>query len=181
MVIFQNAAAAEEAGAAIESVRVETGHKSEFKFSKCKNSVRDSFFNRLCTADFTVRAIVINKSKIDSQHLRTNTKDFYRYFVQQMLRHDNDVLTNAKVRIDGSGDRTFQRELNSYLRTQMTPGKIHSVKMKDSARSELIQLADMCVGAIHRHYRHRGDRDDASRWYKQLQRRIGDVWTFPNR
>jgi hypothetical protein len=180
MVIFADNESANRATGAIQDVRRETGHKAEFKFSKCSNSVRDVFFNRLRTMDFTVRAIVVDKSKISSHHLRTNTEDFYRYFVRLILTHDNDALKAARIRIDGSGDRKFQRELNRYLREQVQCGKIDSVKMKNSANSELIQLADMCVGAIHRRYKHKDDRDDAARWYKSLTPRLGDVWTFPN-
>ena len=180
MVIFADSEAAERAAGAIQDVRRETGHKAEFKFSKCSNSIRDAFFDRLRTVDFTVRAIVVDKGKISSQHLRTNTEDFYRFFVRLMLTHDNEVLRDARIRIDGSGDRKFRRELNRYLRNQVGSGKIHSVTMLDSARSDLIQLADMCVGAIHRHYKHRGDRDDAARWHRKLKPRLKDIWTFPN-
>lgn len=180
MVIFADGKATNRASVAIHDVRRETGHKAEFKFSKCSNSVRDAFFDRLTTVDFTVRAIVVDKAKVSSQHLRTETDDFYRYFVRLMLTHDNDALRDARVRIDGSGDRKFRRELNRYLRSQVDSGKIRDVKMQDSARSELIQLADMCVGAIHRHYKHQADRDDAARWYRKLKPRLGDIWIFPN-
>jgi len=48
--------------------------------------------------------------------------------------------------------------------------------MKDSRGDTLVQLADMCVGAIARSYRE--DRKDNDRWRKMLLPRIDDVWDF---
>src|SRR3546814_7846816 len=83
------------------------------------------------------------------------------------LRHDNNVLVGAKVKIDGSGDRRFKQSLIRYLRKQIGPGKIEKVKFANSRSDNLIQLADMCVGAIARSYRP-DIRKDANRWHKML-------------
>jgi hypothetical protein len=47
--------------------------------------------------------------------------------------------------------------------------------MADSERDPLMQLADMCIGAITRAER---DREDRDRWKKVLKPRIADVWHF---
>ncbi len=179
MVIFPDSAAADRAATTIKEVRQKTRHKAEFKFSNCSNSVRDEFFDQLRNEGFSVRAIVVDKRKIHDVHMRTDTEDFYRYFVRLLLTHDNKTLKNARIRIDGSGDRKFRRELNRYLRSHAADGRIHSVTMKDSSNSDLIQLADMCAGAIHRHYKHQNDRGNAGRWYQKLKPRLEDIWTFP--
>jgi len=44
--------------------------------------------------------------------------------------------------------------------------------MSDSARDPLMQLADMCIGAITRAER---DRDDADRWKRMLAPRIAHI------
>src|SRR3546814_5407808 len=105
--------------------------------------------------------------EIYSLHLQTNTKQFYNFFIQQLIRHDNNVLVGAKVKIDGSGDRRFKQSLIRYLRKQIGPGKIEKVKFANSRSDNLIQLADMCVGAIARSYRP-DIRKDANRRHKML-------------
>lgn len=127
--------------------------------------------------DFMVRALVVEKARIYSDNLRENKARFYNYFVQMLLKHDNDLLQGARVKIDGSGDREFKRELERYLRQQCQAGKIASVKFAESHRDNLIQLADMAAGAIARSYRE-DDRKDADRWRRMLAAKIDDIWDF---
>lgn len=93
-----------------------------------------------------------------------------------MIRFDNQTLQNAKIILDGSGDRTFRRSLSSYLKAHTERGAITSIKVGDSRTEPLLQLADMCVGAIARSYRE--DRDDVDRWLKMLGNKIDDIWEF---
>jgi hypothetical protein len=72
---------------------------------------------------------------------------FYSFFVKSMLRFDGGLLENARTDVDGSGDRSFRQELQAYLRSD-----------------RLLQLADMCTGAIARSYHL--DRDEQFRWRK---------------
>lgn len=92
-------------------------------------------------------------------------------------QHDGHTLRDANVRIDGSGDREFRRALTAYMRRELGPEKIRDLRMSDSKRDPLIQLADMCVGAIARSYRSES-RDNANRWSDMLAPRIDDVWPF---
>jgi hypothetical protein len=146
----------------IKRARMTSGHKTEFRFSKCSDDVRDAFFMAVRKAPFKVRAIVVEKDRIYSPHLRSDSEQFYRFFVKLLGQHDGHTLRKARIRIDGSGNREFRRALASYMRRELGPAKIQDLKMADSKRDPLIQLADMCVGAIARSYR--GDsRDNASR------------------
>jgi hypothetical protein len=77
-------------------------------------------------------------------------------------------------RVDGSGSQEFQRTLGAYLRRELGQ-RIKDVKMSDSARDPLMQLADMCIGAITRAER---ERSDAARWCDMLKPRIGNIWRF---
>jgi hypothetical protein len=51
------------------------------------------------------------------------------------------------------------------------------VKFADSARDDLIQLADMVVGAIARSYR-QGDRNKSDRWRNMIAAKVKDCWEF---
>lgn len=88
---------------------------------------------------------------------------------------------DASIKIDGSGDKEFKRALNSYLRKCIGENKIKKFKIADSKKDNLIQLADMVVGAIARSYNgHK--RKDASRWLDILKRKLkikaSDIWDF---
>lgn len=152
------------------------GITPEFKFSKCRPEVRDAFFNAVAPFEFCVRAIVVKKELIYSQNLRTNKDKFYNFFVKSMLRFDNGLLNAAKIVIDGSGDRHFKRELATYFRKQLPKGRIERIEFHQSKADRLVQLADMCVGAIARPYR--DNRADASRWRNILEPKIENVWEF---
>jgi hypothetical protein len=176
MVIFDTFGEAERASAAVAAARADLRVKPEFKFSKVSDTVRDGFFCAMADLHFTVRALCVDKSKIYSRRLRTNDDYFYNYVVRMLLRHDGDTLARATVKIDGSGDREFRNALAGYLRRQMTDNKIAKVRFADSRRDNLIQLADMCTGAIARSYR--TDRKDARRWRAMLAPKIADIWDF---
>ena len=109
-----------------------------------------------------------------SAHLRNDTSSFYNFFVRSLMAHDDGSLDAARVRIDGSGSRDFQRALNSYLR-RMLGNKLKEVKMSNSESDPLMQLADVCIGATTRAER---DRADPDRWKRMLKPRIANVWHF---
>lgn len=176
MVIFENSAAASNTGTAIDHLAETLRIKPEFKFSKSRADVRDEFFGLVGRHQFSVRAIVVPKDVIYSEHLRSCKDDFYKYIVKSMIRYDNGRLQGAKVVVDGSGDRLFRKDLQTYLRRETPPGCIKKLTFKNSKSDRLIQLADMCIGAIVRS--HRKDRADADRWRKMIARRIEDEWVF---
>lgn len=161
---------------AIENVANGLRSYSEFKFSRSRPEIRDAFFEAVLPYEFCVRAIVIRKEDLYSQKLRTDKSSFYSFFVKSMLKFDNGLLKNAKVVIDGSGERSFRNELAAYLRKNTGDGAVRKVVFSDSKNDRLIQLADMCVGAIARSYTN--DKKDATRWKRMLASKIEDVWDF---
>lgn len=171
MVIFTGSHAAAKTEAIIRRLHAKLGHRPEFKFSKCRDDVRDGFFAAVNDLPFSTRAVVVNKGTIGNSRLCEEHEAFYVYFVRELLRFSDDLLSQAKIRIDGSGNREFRRDLSRHLRGGAR-GKVRDLRMTDSARDPLTQLADMCVGAIARAYR---DRPQPDRWLKMLRPRIDDI------
>ena len=174
MVIFANGEDARITEQTVLTLRKRLRHKPEFRFSKSSDALRDAFFSTVAKCPFVVRALIVRKDVLYSQHLRTDVDSFYSYFVKMLMAHDDGLLKAASVRIDGSGSQEFQRSLGAYLRRELGQ-RIKDVKMSDSARDPLMQLADMCIGAITRAER---DRANAGRWREMLAPRIGNIWPF---
>jgi hypothetical protein len=109
MVIFNDPNSATEVQNVVRDLLGRVHRRPEFKFNKCRNDVRDAFFATLHSYDFVVRALMVRKALIWSERLRTDDESFYRPFVKSMVKFDNQVLQNARIIIDGSGDRAFRR------------------------------------------------------------------------
>lgn len=180
MVIFNDFTIAEYASSSIKQLRENLKVKPEFKFNKSNNNTRDAFFKNIQQFNFVVKALVVNKQVIYSPILRQQKENFYNYFIRNLLEHDNNLLENATVKIDGSGNKELQRAMLSYLRAYLGKGKVNKFKIVDSKKDNLIQLADMTVGAIARSYN--VNRDDNSRWLNMLKDygriRERDIWLF---
>lgn len=178
MVMFANEVDAQHAQALISSLQESYRISPEWKFSKTSNVMRDNFFNGISNLNFTCRSVVVRKEIIRSDNLRSNPRRFYNFFTNMMCKHNNGSLNEAKIVIDGSGDREFKRELQAYMRKELPTGTIKKMGFKDSRKDQLVQLADMCVGAIARSYS--GNRDNQGRWRQMLQQagQIDDIWDF---
>jgi Protein of unknown function (DUF3800) len=68
-----------------------------------------------------------------------------------MLKFDDGLLEQARIIIDGSGDREFN-ELGAYFRQQLGRGRVKEIRFSNPKSDPLVQLADMCAGAIARSY-----------------------------
>ena len=123
---------------------------------------------------FEVYALVIDKNKIYSPHLRSNTKNFYNFILKQLLA--KNPIKEAKVKIDGRKSKVFKRELQAYLR-QGQDGMVSKLKFVNSKNDFLIQLADMCCSAIAYSY-NRADKLESDIYVKLLGQRINNIWEF---
>ena len=176
MIIFDSFADAEKASKLIEEIKPLNKYKKEFKFSDCNFEIRDIFFTAIKKANFRIRLIVVNKSLVTSQHLKDHHKNFYNFFLKQLLKNC-DFIQDANIKIDGNGSREFKRACQAYLRRELPDSKIKKLNFKDSKSDNLIQLADMVISAIARPY-NSNDKKEPSRWYDKIRNKIDDCWLF---
>jgi hypothetical protein len=174
MVVFADSAAAGSTSQCLDELREQLQRKTEFKFSKSSDELRDAFFPRIAKCPFTIRALLVRKASKHWQFPRNSAESFYNHCEKMLIAEDGGTLCSASVRIDGCASRAFQRSLSSYLRRELGT-RIRSVRMSDSAHDPLMQLADMCIGAITRAER---DRDDADRWKRMLAPPIAHIFYF---
>lgn len=181
LIIFDDELEAEKTAVAIKELKrtLRFPDDVEFKFNKSRRETREKFLQAINQYQFRVRSLVMDKSIIRSQELRTSKDSFYAYAIKTVLKHSNDSILDAKIKIDGSGDRIFRRSFLSYLRKQLNSRQkriIKNCKMVDSKGSVLIQAADMIAGSIRRSYD--TSKADAPFYKSIITKHIEDEWRF---
>ncbi|KKP65518.1 MAG: hypothetical protein UR64_C0026G0002 [Candidatus Nomurabacteria bacterium GW2011_GWE1_35_16] len=181
LVIFDNELEAEKTAEKIKNFKVKLGKQLnyEIKFNNLRKSDRSDFLEAIKDCKFRVRAIVVKKDEY-LNNLRTDTKNYYNFFLKQVLEHNNETIRDAKLRLDGFNERKFKKAMESYLRQNLNgslKNKVMSnLKFVDSKDSVLIQLVDMVAGSIRRSYQ--AEKHD-SRIYKEIiKKRIEEEWIF---
>ena len=179
LVIFNDPLDAEETALKIKRLKqkLKLNEKYEFKFNKCKRDFRVDFLSTVSDCRFIIKAIVMDKSKIYGKNLRQSRESFYNYTIKTVLKY-NDI-NNAKIRIDGHGDRKLKQSMTNYLRRELNSSnkkRFENLKIINSNTSVLIQLADMIAGAIHRSYYN--DKTDKDLYKKIIANKIKDEWQF---
>jgi hypothetical protein len=169
MVVFTSRADAAETQQVISDLQRTLTHKFEFKFAKCSFDVRDAFFRAIAHCKFFVVAIVVNRRRPVLSQTRMLDCDSHLSLVEELLTFD--VLRDVELKIDGPRDRRFSQGLRRALAVKLR-GRVRRMRMADSARDHLIQLADMCAGAVARAYR---DRPEANRWFRMLGPKIREI------
>jgi hypothetical protein len=164
LVMFEENEEAEAADRAIVDLRsrLRLHEDYEFHFNSCNREIRESFLMAAASYNFFYHGIIINKAKLTGPGFRVK-ESFYKYTCALVFENAKPRLSDATVIIDGSGSRDFRKQLATYLRRK-TGRLIKKVKVQNSRRNNLLQLADMVAGAINRSFGCKADRGA----YRQL-------------
>jgi hypothetical protein len=183
--VFERAEDAEATKDIVRDLRDELrrSKSSEFKFSKTKLDLQKKFFKRIDPALFFVRAIVVDKSKISSDYLKSNHESFYNYVIQLVLTNSNGTIQGASVKIDGSGSRDYRKAARRYLLAEVNRSGSSFIRKVGYVKSQsdfLIQVADMFAGCIRRSNNESDKNHDA---YKEMlapfiRHPKADFWKF---
>lgn len=180
-VIFDDELEAEKTAVAIKELRrkLKKSDNFEFKFNKANREFRLKFLKHVAHFKFRIRTIIFEKSKVRSNELKTSKQSFYNYAIKMVLKHNFGTIKEAKIRLDGHGDRIYKREVVRYLRKELNNREnrvFQKLQFVDSRSNVLIQLTDMVAGAIHRKYE--VDKTDAKTYYSVIKKRVEDIWEF---
>jgi hypothetical protein len=150
----------------------------EFKFNKCCYEHRLTFLNGIVGFDFLYLAFVLNKSKLHGPGFQQKDS-FYKYPSKLLFENEKAYLSEATVVIDGSGNREFRRQLQTYLKRKINTEAltIRKVKTEASHANNLLQLADMVCGAVARSYRE--GKEDRFAYRKIIGRRELKIIFWP--
>jgi hypothetical protein len=163
LVVFDDHEEALNVDRRVDLLRQEMGIPKEFEFhfSKLNRERREAFLYAMRGFDFYYFSIVINKSQLHGPGFRYK-ESFYKYACSLVFDNAKYCLEDATVIIDGSGTREFRNQLKAYLRRKMTSLQsdrrhIKKLKIQDSVKNNLLQLADMISGAVARSYSNKSD------------------------
>ena len=181
MVIFDDELEAEKTAIAIKELKrnLHFSERMEFRFFKNSRDVRLKFLNAIKDFNFRIRYLAVDKGLIHSEELRSNKNSFYAYFIKEALKHNGDTIINAKIRIDGSGDRSFRKNFFTYLRRELNSDDkkvMNDCRMVDSGNNVLVQMADMIAGSINRSYN--TEKKDHQEYIGVIKKHIQDKWDF---
>lgn len=181
LIVFYEEIDAEETALQIKKLKKSLGKKEsfEFKFNKCNKEYREKFLKTVQKCNFHIRAIVFNKELVYSNHLKQNKERFYNFALRMVLEHSASTIQKAKIRLDGSGEREFRKQLTTYLRRFLNNSEkkiVENIRFRDSQTDVLIQLADMIAGSIRRYFDH--TTNDWEVYRKIFKKKEEDVWKF---
>lgn len=180
-VIFDDHLQAEKISTKIKELKRELNfsENTEFKFNKSRYDTRISFLKAIKPYIFRIRVLSVNKKKIKSSLLKNDKQSFYSYFIKMVLRYNRGSIIDAKIKIDGSGDRVFKKRFVTYLKKELNSKQktlVNNLRLVDSKSNQLIQMADMIAGTIRRYKE--GDKQDAASYYNIIKNKIEDCWDF---
>ncbi|OGH41457.1 MAG: hypothetical protein A3H79_02120 [Candidatus Levybacteria bacterium RIFCSPLOWO2_02_FULL_36_8b] len=180
-IIFSDDLEAERVGVSIKELKraLKFPDEVEFKFNKSSRKTRESFLKSINGFDFKIRCLVIDKRMIKSDRLKNDKNSFYNYAIKLLLENSGGSILNAKIRIDGSGDRIFRKRFLTYLRKQLNTKQkkvMKNCKLVDSKNNALIQMVDMIAGSIKRF--HDSSKTDSSIYKNIFKKHIEDKWKF---
>ena len=180
MVIFDDELEVEKTAIAIKQLKrdLKFSEDTEFRFFKTKHEYRITFLDVINQFKFKIRCLVVDKSIINSPELRNKRDKFYSYFIKEALKHSSEDIKNAKIRIDGSGDRNFRKSFLGYLKREINNDQnkiMKNCKLINSKSSALIQMADMIAGSINRSY---SDKKGGQEYKSIFKKHISSEWQF---
>lgn len=181
MVIFDDELEAEKTAIAIKELKRKLGFSEymEFRFFKNSKDARIKFMEAIKKFNFRVRCLIVDKAKIYSDELKNNKNSFYAYFIKEVLKHSNNTILDAKLRLDGSGDRIFRKNFFTYLRRELNSEEkkiMRNCKMVDSKSNVLVQMADMIAGSLNR--AENINKKDRQIYKNIIKNHIEDAWPF---
>lgn len=151
-VIFASPEEATECAKMINKIKGQWGWDLgyEFKFRKMKKDLIIEMLKSLDSYTFSVGAVFIDKDKFKERMPGFRVGKLYNWTLAELLKIN--ALTGAHIHIDGRANKQQLIRTRTYLRKELGRVDIRASRIcfDDSARTELIQMADLVAGAIGR-------------------------------
>ena len=157
---------------AIEQARSDLGfdRKFEFHFSGDSRRVRLAFLEAIRGQRFRIFTFTMNKQRVMGEGLKRKSPG-YKWVCRVALDNMREELVDAAVVIDGSGEREFRLQLQSYLKRAFNKRgevpRVTSVKLSRSESDPLVQLADYVASITNRVQNQKKDATELDAYLRQ--------------
>jgi hypothetical protein len=171
LVLFPDNDEADACDQRISLLRRELGIHPEYEFHFSHNSdrVKESFFDAVIPYNFFYLGFTINKKELYGEGFKYKNS-FYKYTCGLVFENAKSHLDNAVIVFDGNGSREFRNQLCRYLKKRINPteGVLHikGIKIQDSKKNNLIQMADMICGSLGQGLK--THRKDSSKYHSKI-------------
>lgn len=159
----------------ITEYRRELGWKDEheFKFRKAPKDVKLKFLRIVSKYDFDIYAVYINKAEYPNVFKFSDDEKLYNWATKELLMIM--PLNEARVRIDGKYGKPYRTRIRTYIRKELNKEGlcVDDFDVQDSAKDNLIQLADVIAGSINRSFQ--ADKTDAQEYIRIIRRKIVEL------
>ncbi|HWP29193.1 MAG TPA: DUF3800 domain-containing protein [Chloroflexota bacterium] len=172
LVVFTDGETARQCQEAIEQLRDQLGlpPRGEFHFSTDSHKRRLALLQTAAPHPFTCHTFTLNKTSpmLTSSGLKTRDLGYAwvcRVALENLL--EQMTLLNARVVLDGSGEREFRKQLQVSLQRQLNAeGRktVRAIRLSRSDSDPLLQLADYVAGVTNRLYTGKGGADEYERY-----------------
>ena len=179
-VVFDDWLDAEETALRVKRLRrtLSWPDNREFKFHNSSSKTRQAFLNTVNSCNFKVWAITVDKLRIQTEEAKKNAGKFYNFIIKELLVHHMNNISNASMYIDGEAKKAYKQAAFTYIRQHVNKDAKRIVNMvfADSVGNDLIQLADMVVGAVQRSKQ--TEKTDNALYYSIIENKV-DLWNYP--
>jgi len=174
-IFFDDDLDAEETALKIKRLRRSLGWHDlhEFKFRKASIKVKKQFFNTICSFNYRVVLATIDKRKITDKNLQNNPSEFYYKVILKVLQTGGDFM-KANITIDGEKGIDHRRNVKTFFRKNLPEFSVNKIGFVDSKKDNLVQLADMFVGAARQSIEKQKDAND---YISMVKKRIEAIIT----
>lgn len=175
-ILFKDDLDAEETALKIKRFRQKLGWqpKHEFKFRKTSPEIRRLFLTEIRNCPFDVSLVILDKKAyVTNKDFRNDASKLYNATILKSLQAFTIELGQAHILIDGESGSTYRRNVKTFFRKNLPREAVKQLTYRNSVDDNLVQLADMIVGAAHRSV----ERDKDSSYLKLIKRHIARLET----
>lgn len=169
-VCFEDDLDAEEASLKIKRLRRDLGWKPlhEFKFRKTSPEIRKQFLKETKGCNFKVSLVALDKSRIANGVFKKSVSKLYNTAILEAIKGFGDNLKFAHIYVDGESGKNYRKNVKTFLRKELPKKAVKELTYRDSKNDNLIQLADMIVGAVRRSV----ERDEDDSYFKIIKNKV---------